>query len=823
MNISMIIAVIILLANMGQIHAAAPADLISIWPPEIAFQNGRSIEHVQLLQRDSSGVATADLTRDAEWRIEPSTLGKVESGAIVTPLNNGSGKIIAKLNNGREFSVPLRIQNADLQTPWSFENQVQAVITKTGCNQGSCHGSAAGKNGFRLSLRGYAPEVDYDALTRQASGRRLVPGHPEQSLMLWKAIGAVPHGGGVRIAPDTRDYMVLRDWISEGAKGLIENAPKVVRLEVSPERARFQSGQSGQVTVRAIYSDKSSEDVTSWAKFSTTSDTILKVDEDGRFKADQPGEAFATVWYASQVAVVPVAVPSKDHVAPEIFANAPRTNKIDDLNLAKLKSLGIPPSPDAGDAAWLRRVTLDTTGLLPSSERLSQFLADKDRSKRNKEIERLLVSEAATDYWAYQWSDLLLVSSNKLPSPAMWSFYQFVRESVAQNKPWNQFSREILTARGGTLENGQGNYFVLHRDPTDLMETTSVAFLGLSMTCARCHNHPMEKWTQDQYYGFASLLSRVGLKDGSSAGEVIVSDRPEGEIMHPRKGKPMAPQPLDGASVTSDDIRSRREALADWMTAPENPLFARAIVNRVWKKVFGRGLIDPEDDLRATNPPSDADLLEWLEKDFIAHQFDIRHLLRTILQSSVYARSSTPVGGNGTDIKYLSHNVPRRLNAEVLLDVYSQVTEVPTDFTGFPEKWRAMQLPDTKVANGFLAAFGRPERVATCSCERSNEPSVAQALHLANGSTLNNKLKAETGLVKRWAEMNQDDATTIRKLFIKTLSRPPENQELTELVRQLNVATASAKTNTEKTVMRRAALEDLCWAVLTSDEFLFNH
>ncbi|MCY2936509.1 MAG: DUF1549 and DUF1553 domain-containing protein [Planctomycetota bacterium] len=825
MTTSLKLALMMVLASLSQLSLAGPVNTVSIWPPRIDFQQRRSIEHLQLFEVDSQGVATADLTHDALWRVEPEGLAQIGFGAIVSPLKDGSGRVIARLKNGREISVALTVQNASVMKPWSFENQVQAVITRTGCNQGSCHGSAAGKNGFRLSLRGYASEIDYDALTRQAGGRRLVAGYPEKSLILWKSTGVIPHGGGVRIAPGTRDYSVISEWVAEGAKGLSEKAPKVIRLEVSPKQARFMAGQSGNVTVRAIYSDKSSEDVTSWAKFGTTSDTVLKVEEDGRFKAESAGEAFVTVWYASQVAVMPVAVPSSLKVPPELFASAAKTNrnKIDELNLSKLQILGIPPSPDAGDAAWLRRITLDTTGLLPTATEIQQFMIDSTPGKRQKAIDRLISSDAAIDYWAYQWSDLFLVSSNKLTAPAMWAFYQFVRDSVAQNKPWDQFSREILTARGGTLENGAGNYFVLHRDPTELMETTSVAFLGLSMACAKCHNHPMEKWTQDQYYGFTSLLSRVGLKDGNLAGDVIVSDRIDGDIMHPRKGRPMKPQPLDSASIGADDSRSRREALADWMTDPENPLFARAIVNRVWKKIFGRGLIDPEDDLRATNPASDTALLAWLEADFKAHKFDIRHLLSTLLQSSVYARSSNPVPGNAHDIIYQSHYVPKRLNAEILLDVYSQVTDVPTDFAGFPDKWRAMQLPDTKVANGFLSAFGRPERITTCSCERSNEPSVAQALHLANGSTLNNKLKSENGLVKRFSENLKDDKSLIRQIFLNTLSRQPGDKELSILLNQLQESSITAKSDVEKIALRRAALEDLFWAVLTSDEFLFNH
>ena len=810
-----------ILAQACQITALA--DSTHVFPREIQLSHGRMVQSLQLLQFDAQNRATSDDSARATWRVEPPGLARIDDGPTLVPLTDGEGKVVARLPDGREFSARVVCQSTNRPPAWSFENQVQPVLTKTGCNQGACHGSAAGKNGFRLTLRGYAPEVDHDALTRQAAGRRLVPGHPEESLMLWKATGLVPHAGGSRIAPDTRDFDVLAGWIREGATGMNLKSPKLLRIEPTPGAVKFEAGQSGWITVKAFYSDQTTADVTAWAKFGTTDETVLKVDDDGRFKAENPGEAFVTVWYSSQVATVPVAVPSAEKIAPELFAKAPKNNKIDELNLAKLQSLGIPPSPDAGDAVWLRRVYLDTTGLLPTAAEAARFFADKSPDKRARKIEDLITSDAATDYWAYQWSDLLLVSSNKLPAPAMWSFYNFVRQSVATNKPWNQFAREIITARGGTLENGAGNYYVLHRDPTDLTETTSVAFLGLSLTCARCHNHPAEKWTQDQYYGFASLLSRVGLKDGPIAGDVVVSDRPDGEIMHPRRGRAMPPQALDANAITPADARTRREALADWMTGPENPLFARAIVNRVWKKLFGRGLIDPEDDLRATNPPTDAALLAWLEADFKQHGYDTRHLLRTILNSAVYARSSTPLPGNVKDVKFLSHIAPRRLPAEVLLDTYSQVTDVPTVFSGFPEKWRAMQLPDTKVANGFLAAFGRPERIATCSCERTNEPSISQALHLANGETLNSKLKSDKGLIERWSNSNLTNKEIVRQLFLASLTREPTAREYQQLTKSLDESVVGESTDPEKKALRRAAVEDLFWAVLTSDEFLFNH
>ncbi len=814
---------------LGFLACAGPAagfddrPAVKIFPGNIDLKTVDDIESLILLKTDGAGVALADLSAEAAWRVEPADLARIEPGPVLVPLRAGTGRLIAKSAAGDSAEAAIRIAAPAVRKAWSYDNHVMPVLTRAGCNSGPCHGAMAGKNGLRLSLRGYAPEVDHDALLRQAGGRRIRPGVPEESLMLWKATGLVPHGGGTRLIAGSRDYRVLADWIAAGAPGPQAQAAKVVRLETAPARARYEAGSKGRVTVRAVYSDGNIEDVTGWAKFGTTDSTILAVEEDGRLKAENPGEAHVTVWYANQVATVPVAVPNPAKVDPKLFADAPRVNRIDELNLAKLQALGLPPSPDAGDAAWLRRATLDITGQLPGPERLKAFLAEKAADKRRREVDRLLATPEAIDYWAYQWSDLLLVSSNKLSTPALWAFYGFVRESVAANEPWDKFVRRIVTAKGSSLTEGAGNFYAIHRDPTDLTETTSVAFLGLSLTCARCHNHPMEKWTQDQYYGFASLLGRVGLKDGDSAGEVIVSERPDGEIYHPRRGKPMPPQPLDAAPLAASDSIDRRKALADWMTSPENPLFARAIVNRVWKKFFGRGLVADEDDIKATAPPWDPELLAWLEADFKAHGFDMRHLIRTIATSAVYARSSEPLPGNRSDALYLSRSVPRRLPAEVLLDVLSQVTEVPTAFAGFPEKWRAVQLPDSKVANGFLSAFGRPERLTTCSCERSNEPSVAQALNLSNGEALNGKLRSDSGLPRRWADSPMSDDQIVEGLFLRALARAPTPAERDKLVAGLKEAVAGFEEPEKRKEARRAAVEDLFWAVLTSDECLFNH
>ena len=720
----------------------------------------------------------------------------------------------------------------------SFRNDVLPVLTKVGCNSGGCHGALAGKGGLKLSLRGYDPEADYFVLTRQALGRRIDLDQPHESLMLVKPTTALPHGGGHRIDEGSEEYDILYHWIRGGAPPPLPNDPVVEAIRVHPATARLKPKATFQVTVKAVYSDGRVRDVTRWCRFSTTEEGVASVDDQGLVTVRGPGEAGINVIFASRVATARIQSPFPTSVSDNIFAEELQSLRttglsrtIDEHVLAKLRALRLPPSPVCNDYEFVRRAFLDATGTLPTPEEVERFVADPSPDKRARLVDALLARPEFVDYWAYKWSDLLLISSRRLPQPAVWAFYQFVRQSVADNKPWNQFAREILTASGSNLENGAANYFVLHKDVTDLTETTSVTFLGMSITCARCHNHPLEKWTQDQYWRFANLFSRVGLKNGDRSGEVIVQSQPFGDVLHPRRGRPMPPTPLDGKPLAIDSRSDRRRYLADWLTAPENPYFARALVNRVWRHFLGRGLVEPEDDLRQTNPATHPQLLTALEKDFVDHGYDVRHLIRGIMNSRTYQRSSVPNAHNGADDRFYSHYLVRRLPAEVVLDAYSQVTGVPTRFdkirvgtTGgvantksFPPGTRALQLPDNRIVSRFLDTFGRPERAQTCSCERQDDSSITQALHLNNGQTLNDKLRDSNSRVRRWARQKLDDGTVVDKLFLLALSRPPSAKEKETLTRLLKEATADPQTG------RPQAIEDLFWAVLTSKEFLFNH
>lgn len=704
---------------------------------------------------------------------------------------------------------------------WNFRNHVMPVLTKLGCNSGACHGAAAGKAGFKLTLRGYDPELDFNVLSRQALGRRINKVEPARSLILLKPTMALGHGGGKRMEVNSLEYKVIAEWIASGMTPPTETDPKITRLEVTPATATLKTGAEQQLRVLAHFNDGHAEDVTRWVKYSTADASVASVDDDGKVQLTGYGETAISLWYLSNVAFARVANPFPHEIKPGVFANAARYNFVDELVLKKLQPLRIAPSELATDSEFLRRAFLDATGTLPTAQEVEQFTSDTSKDKRAKLVDALLARDEFVDYWTNRHADVLLVSSRLLSPNAMWSFYNWIRDSVARNKPYDQFVREIVTASGNTLENGAANYYVLHKETTELNENFSMAFLGMSITCARCHNHPLEKWTQKQYYQMANLFARIGLKNGTRDGDVQVYTNPFGEVNHPRLGKPLPPAPLDGEALEFDSAKDRREHLAAWLTSPANPYFTRSFVNRVWKNFMGRGLVEAVDDMRATNPPSNEELLAALANDFVAHKFDVKHLIRTIMNSAAYQRSSKPNATNKQDERYYSRYIIRRLSAEALLDAVSQVTGVPTNFPGYGAGTRAMQLPDARVNSYFLSVFGKPLRVVTVESERSSEPSVAQALHVINGETINQKLRAPGGLVDAFLKLGASDEMVIRHLYTAALSRTPSETELGNLLAAIR--NAKPVNASELLTARRQALEDIAWAVLTSKEFLFNH
>lgn len=703
----------------------------------------------------------------------------------------------------------------------NFRKDVMPVLTKTGCNQGACHGALAGKNGFKLTLRGYDPEVDYDVLTRQSIGRRISLSDPGQSLILLKATMGVAHGGGRRFKTDSPEYKILYEWIAGGTPPPSAKDTEVSELEVTPKQMTLKPGAEQQLTVTAKYTDGSTADVTRWVKYASAAEGTATVDDNGKVKMVNHGEAAITLWFASRVLYATATAPYPNTIAPSVWTKFPKRNFIDEHVAAKLKSLNIAPSGEITDAEFLRRAWLDAAGTLPKPEEVEAFLADKAADKRARLVERILASDEFVDYWAYKWSDLLLVSSRKLKPTSTRAFYSWIHDNVKENKPWDKFVREIFTSTGSTRENGALNYYVQHKDPIDLTENVTQAFLGQRLTCARCHNHPLEKWTQKQYYQMANLFSRVGIKNGSTPDESIIYARTSGDINHPRLLKPLAPTPLDGQSLSLEDTGDRRAHFAAWLTSPENSMFSRSIVNRVWGNFFAHGIVDPVDDVRATNPASNEALFAAVEKDFTGNGFDVKRLIRLIMNSATYQRSSDANATNQDDVRYFSKYNVKRLPAEVLLDTMSGITGVPSEFKDYARGTRALQLPDSRVESQFLTSFGRPPRILCDAAERSSDPSISQALHVINGDTLNRKLSSPEGSVARMLELGMSDARVVEYFTMAAFSRPPAPEEKVRLTKL--IADERAKGPADSREVRQHAIEDLLWAMLTSKEFLFNH
>jgi hypothetical protein len=801
-------------------------DAFVLLPSEIALNSSESRQTL-VVQRQANGQFQEQAAEGVSFASSDEKVVRV-AGGVAIPVGNGSATITANIGD-QSAAAQVTVTSCDQPFQWSFRNHVESVLSKQGCNAGACHGARAGQKGFRLTLFGFDVDADYSYLTRQAVGRRIVPTDPGRSLILTKPTGLLPHKGGVRLEPGSLEYRVLSEWIASGVPGPKADDPQIVRLEVMPKYSTQPLKATQQFVVLAHFNDGHVEDATRWAKYTSANMSVASVDERGKATIVGSGEAAIKVWYLNYNAMAFVTVPYPNEVAAEVFAHSPRRNFIDEHVLAKLAALRLPPSPRCDDATFLRRAFLDTIGTLPTADEAHAFLADPAADKRDRLIDALLQRPEFVDYWTYKWADLLLLSGERLRPKALETYYAWIRQRVAANTPWDQFVREIVTATGSTHENGAANFYALHQDPEMMAETTAQAFMGLSINCAKCHNHPLEKWTNDQYYAFANMFSRVRAKGWggdyrNGDGLRIVYSDTQGELIQPSRGVAQPPAPLDGQPLAFEETADRRLVVADWLTSPENPYFTRAIVNRVWANFFGVGLVDAVDDLRATNPASNEELLAAASAFLVESKYDLKELMRAILRSEAYQRDSTPLAENKPDERFYSRYYVKRLQAEVLLDAIAQATAVPTDFKAatpdsrnpgkpIPGIKRAIQLPDTYVDSYFLASFGKPDRLITCECERSNEPSMTQVLHLYNGDTVNKKL-ASPGSAAEKAAAEMDNAKIVEDLYLSALSRLPTDDEREKLAAELSAA---------KPEERRQAIEDLYWSVLTSREFLFNH
>jgi len=810
--------------------AMGVAQEVRLLPTEFTLDGPENIQRLTVVNIVQGQLAGMIRATDLQFNVSDPSIVEIKDG-VVRGLADGETDIHVKTGNGSTASARVKVSNANQQTQWSFRNHVQSVLAKSGCNMGSCHGALAGKGGFKLSLRGYDTEADFLSITQKARGRRVELSDPGRSLILAKPTAALPHKGGLKLAVGSRDYQVLSEWVAAGANGPSEADAELERISVTPEAALLKPGDRFQVLVRAHYSSGETVDVTHWSQFSATDEAIATVDKAGVLTVQGSGEAAVLVWFGSKVALARMTVPYPNEVPADVYQNAVRSNFIDELNLKQLQTLRLRPSPPCDDQAFLRRATVDTVGRLPTPEERLAFLAADSETRRDELIERLLTGNDFVAYWTYRWCDMLLINGTRLRPVAVKSYYQWVEKAVRENQPWDQMVREILTATGKSDQNGATNFYALHQTPEDMTENACQAFMGLSIGCAKCHNHPLEKWTNDQYYAMANLFSRVRAKgwggdgrNGDGVRTLYVAST--GELVQPNLGRPQQPAPLDSQPLKFDDPRDRRLALADWMTSPSNPYFSRAIANRIWANFFGRGLVEQVDDLRLSNPASNEALLDAAAGHVVDADFNLKELMRTILRSQTYQRSSLPLAENRNEFKYLSRYYPRRLMAEVMLDGIDQVLQTTTVFNevAFPgadkqktdfykQGTRAIELYDASVNSYFLKTFGRNPREITCECERSAEPSLVQVLHLSNGETLNPKLADQKNRIAKLIDENESDSAIIQTLFVAALTREASELELEKLL----------KIRSEYGEDRGTALQDIAWSILTSTEFTFNH
>lgn len=713
----------------------------------------------------------------------------------------------------------------------SFERDVMAAITKAGCNVGGCHGNQSGKASFKLSLWGSDPDFDYDALTRDFFGRRIDTFAPDQSLLLLKGSAAIAHEGGQRFPKDSLEYKVLRDWIAAGAKRDSANAPKAVKLEVTPlERILIAPAKSFNIKATATFSDGTKRDVTRIATYAPASPKAT-VSIEGKVELQNDGETSVLVRYLNQhVSVRTASLPNK----PFKWSSPAGNNYVDQHVFAKLQKMRLNPSALCSDHEFIRRAYLDLHGLLPTAEQARQFTADKDPQKRSQLIDQLLEQPEYADFWALKWSDLLRNEEKSLDRKGVQAFHSWIRQSFAENKPLDQFARELVGARGSTYANPPANYYRANRDAVTRAETTAQLFLGSRLSCAKCHNHPFERWTQDDYYDWASLFARVDYKiienrrrDKSDlnefVGEQIVFLKENGEVKNARTGNDAKPRFLGMTKSTVSTEEDRLTALANWLGSADNEMFVRAQVNRVWFHLMGRGIVDPVDDFSVNNLPSHPELLEALAADFVKQKFDVRHLIRTIMNSRSYQVSATPNDSNAEDAINYSRTIPRRMQAELILDAAAQLTGTALRFNGYPEGMRATQIAgveavrrrDAKSGSGeenFLQVFGKPPRLIATECERSNDTTMGQAFQLISGPLFNTLLMRENNRIDALIKTGKTDGQIIDDLFWTATSRAPNKEEL-----------ASTLAHLKETTDRRKGLEDVVWALLNAKEFVLRY
>ncbi len=789
----------------GSFIHAEDVEALRIVPSQVLIGEPETSE--QLLVWGTLGKRERDRTTEVVYTSNPSGIVLISSSGQVTPLRDGHADITVT-RGAQTASVPVDVTGLTHPVPVSFRRDVLPILSKSGCNSGGCHGKAEGQNGFKLSVFGFDPVADHQALTMEAHGRRVSRTTPARSLLLLKATGTTPHGGGRKIEPGSRWQQRLVRWIAEGARFEDQSAAVLTGIEVEPRQITLDPHGSQQLRIVAISPLGDRRCVTTECDYQSNQDVIAGVDPHGRITAtDLPGEAAILVRYQGQVAVCRVTRPQ----AQRQFVRPVERNLVDTHVWNKLDHLGIPVSPLADDATFLRRVSLDMTGTLPTADEARAFLTDTSPDKRQRVVESLFLRPEYADYWAQRWADLLQVDKDVIAPPGTVAMTRWIRRQMERNVPYDQFVRSILTVEGTTLAESPAGFYQVQADPEKLARSVSQLFLGVRIECAQCHHHPFERWDQRDYVALAGFFTGVDRRAVPTGGLKIV-DKAGSDLKHPRSQEVIPAAGLGAPAAVFSQPTARRRALADWMTQSDNPYLARSIVNRLWAHYMGRGLVEPIDDLRTTNPASNEPLLEALSQLLIDQKYDLRALTRMLVESQVYQLASRVEGTNAADEQNHSHAHWKPIQAEVLLDAISQSTGMPEKFNGWPVGTRAIQVWDNKLPSDFLDLFGRPSRQSVCACERGVEPSMAQALHLLNSTNTSNKIADRDGRAARLAASAQTSDEIIDDLYLTTLTRLPTEAERIRLRSAFSESTD-----------RRETVEDILWALLNTKEFVFNH
>ena len=799
---------ILFLSSATTLPVVVSADVVRIEasPPDVTLRGKDSSMQLLITGFDAAG-QSQDLTHQVKY-IRSSAEAEVSPTGIIHGKQDGTGTITASYK-GMSVEIPVSVMNSQIGRPLSFTNDIIPILSRYRCNTSGCHGKAEGQNGFKLSVFGFDPLADYHAITMEGRGRRIFPASPHKSLLVQKMSGALPHGGGVLIPPNRAEFRKITDWISTGFPWEHPSASTVSSIALTPTQRVLRMGETQQLRVMATLSNGEQLDVTELSQFQSNAVAQAQVNVNGQVTVGQvPGVVAVMATYMGRVDVFRIFIPEDNPIRED--PKLPNSNDLDKTIYRQLHKLNITASAACTDEQFLRRVFIDLIGTVPTADQTASFLSDRDSQKRDKLVDVLLESPEFNSYWALKWSDLLRVDRQTLGHKNAYQYYSWIKESFRLHTPMDRFARELITTSGPLVDAPAGFFYKSVKSPNRMASTISQVMLGIRIECAECHHHPFDRWGQTDFFGMRAFFTQVQYKK-SARGEMLIT-KGNPVTKHPRTGEVIQAFALGTQMPASTPLNDRRDKLANWLTAPENPWFARNIANRTWAHLMGRGIIEPVDDVRLTNPPTNPDLLTSLTKAFIDAEFDFRKLLKLIIQTDAYQRSSAVNETNERDEQNYSRFLFKQLEAEVMLDAICQTTGVPEKFEGIPTGSRAIELWDSSVPHYFLKTFGRPVRATACECERISEPTVGQVLHILNAPGIENKLSHEAGTIRKIANEYDDNEKAIQRLYLTFFNRYGDKQELATAVQYV---TESSN--------RRQSLEDIAWSMLNSLEFLFNH